>query len=149
MEVKIRESTSSDLEEIANLFNLYRMFYKQESDLDGARSYIAARLRLGDSVIFIASNTKNVAVGFTQLYPTFSSQSMQRMWILNDLYVEEGSRKGGVASALLNKAKEFSLAECAKGLMLCTQRTNTSAQALYKKHGYTPVSEFQWYFLKT
>ena len=149
MEVNIVLAKREDSAEVAALFNNYRMFYKQKNNLEAAYEYISERLLNGDSIIYIARNSEGLGIGFTQLYPTFSSQSMQRMWILNDLYVHESCRKKGVASALLDKAKEYSLSSVAKGLMLCTQHTNYSAQALYKKHGFEPITEFQWHFLKT
>jgi ribosomal protein S18 acetylase RimI-like enzyme len=149
LEINIERAKKEDLIDVATLFNSYRMFYKQNNNLEGAYKYISERLANGDSIIYIARDSEGLGMGFTQLYPTFSSQSMQRMWILNDLYVQESYRKIGVASSLLDKAKEHSLSSEAKGLMLCTQHTNHSAQALYKKHGFEPIGEFQWYFLKT
>ena len=149
MEITLTRALQEDLEDVVRLFNLYRIFYKQEGDIDAARDFISSRIETSDSVIFIARNAEKQAVGFTQLYPSFSSQTMQKLWILNDLYVEETYRGAGVASALLNIAKRHSASECAKGLLLCTQHTNSNAQALYLKHGFEPLNEFKWFFLAT
>lgn len=92
------------------------MFYKQKSDIESARSFIAERLSRGDSVIFLARDESNQPVGFTQLYPTFPSQSMQRMWILNDLYVSDSHREAGVGGSLPGAAKRFSAENESKGL---------------------------------
>jgi ribosomal protein S18 acetylase RimI-like enzyme len=98
-----------------------------------------------ESRIFIAyvqGPQSKVPAGFTQLYPSFSSVSMKRVWILNDLFVEPEFRKSGVASALMGKAEAFAREGSAKGLSLATQSTNESAQALYRKMGYKMDTQF-------
>ncbi|PYF08405.1 GNAT family N-acetyltransferase [Ureibacillus chungkukjangi] len=144
--MKLYQATIEDLVETAHLFNLYRMFYKQESDLEGAMAYINDRLKYKDSVIFVAKDDEKM-LGFTQLYPTFSSISMKRAWILNDLYVEAEARGQGVGEKLLNKAKEFSLETGAKSLSLSTAADNFTAQRLYEKQGYERDGEFYHYEL--
>lgn len=138
-----------DLDELAVLFDAYRVFYKNQSDLAGAQQFLRARIESAESVIYIARNAQNLALGFTQLYPIFSSQSMQRSWLLNDLYVAEPFRRQGVAEALLTAAEDLSKSKGAKGLMLCTQHSNSNAQALYEKFGFKPLDDFKWYFLAT
>ncbi|MCM3388298.1 GNAT family N-acetyltransferase [Ureibacillus chungkukjangi] len=144
--MKLYQATVKDLEETAHLFNLYRMFYKQESDLEGAKAYINDRLQYKDSVIFVVKDDEKL-LRFTQLYPTFSSISMKRAWILNDLYVEAEARGQGVGEKLLNKAKEFALETGAKSLSLSTAADNFTAQRLYEKHGYERDAEFYHYEL--
>lgn len=102
--MEIHQATIEDLEGVSNLFNLYRMFYDAESDLEGAKNYIKERIESKESVIFVVKD-KQKYVGFTQLYPTFSSISMKRAWILNDLYVDLEARKQGVGEILLQKLK--------------------------------------------
>lgn len=149
MGITIKKAVLEDLADVAGLFDCYRVFYKQESDVESARFFIAKRMNKEDSVIFLARSETGQAVGFTQLYPTFSSQSMQRMWILNDLYVTESHREAGIGSILLETARYFSADTTSKGLLLCTQVTNQKAQALYRRSGYRKLDEFEWYFLKT
>lgn len=138
-----------DLNDVAHLFDRYRFFYKNASNLEAARSFIAERLQNHDTVIFIARSDNGEALGFTQLYSTFSSQSMQRMWILNDLYVAESHRQKGVAKRLLEAARRLSEERASKGLLLCTQVTNCEARSLYLKLGFAKLSDYEWYFLKT
>lgn len=149
MNIIVKIALSKDLADVANLFDYYRVFYKNSSDPEAARIFISERMRNNDSAIFIARSDSGEALGFTQLYPSFSSQSMQRMWILNDLYVAESHRQKGIANRLLEAARDFSERGSAKGLMLCTQVTNRTAQSLYLKFGFTKLNEFEWYFLKT
>lgn len=144
--MEIYQANIHDLEGTAHLFNLYRMFYNQESDIEGALAYIKERIEDADSVIFIVKDNEKF-LGFTQLYPTFSSISMKRAWILNDLYVDTEARKQGVGEMLLNKAKDFAIETGAKSLSLSTAPDNFSAQRLYEKNGYEKDTEFYHYEL--
>ena len=104
--ITVKRFTSANLNEAYPLFDAYRVFYKQPSNPEAAKNFLAHRLSNNESVIFLAfSNEK--AVGFTQLYPTFSSVSLERMFVLNDLFVLPDYRKNGVASLLLNKQRNF------------------------------------------
>lgn len=147
MNILIKKARIDDLADVATLFDSYRVFYKRPSDQASALAFIEERLSLGESTIFIASDESGESIGFTQLYPSFSSQTMQRTWILNDLYVKEGFRKRGVASKLIRSAADHCESTSAKGLMLCTQHSNLKAQALYEKMGFEPDDDYRWYFL--
>ena len=144
--MEIYQATIEDLEGVSNLFNLYRMFYQQPSDLEGAKTYIKKRIENNESVIFVVKD-KQKYVGFTQLYPTFSSISMKIAWILNDLYVDAETRKQGVGEMLLHKAKDFAVETGAKSISLSTAPDNYSAQKLYERNGYIRDSQFFHYEL--
>lgn len=144
--MEIYQATIEDLEKVSNLFNLYRMFYQQASDLEGAKTYIKERLERKESVILVVKNKQNY-VGFAQIYPTFSSISMKRAWILNDLYVDLEARKQGVGEMLLQKAKEYAIETGAKSIGLSTALDNRSAQRLYERNGYIRDSQFYHYEL--
>lgn len=135
------------LEEVSSLFDRYRVFYKSSSDLEAARKFLQERFQKIDSIIFVASHEGRL-VGFTQLYPSFSSVSMKRVWILNDLFVEEACRKQGVAKLLMNAAEEFARKTGAIRLVLATQVSNITAQSLYESRGYTKDTEFYHYALR-
>jgi GNAT superfamily N-acetyltransferase len=85
------------------------------------------------------------AVGFTQLYPSFSSVSMQRSYILNDLFVGERYRKQGIGVALLNKAKQLCRDNSFKGLALETETSNP-AQHLYESLGWVKNTDLQYFW---
>ncbi|MGE6631034.1 GNAT family N-acetyltransferase [Bacillus sp. NPDC077027] len=144
--MEIYQATNEDLEGVSKLFNLYRMFYEQTSDLEGAKDYIKERLENEDSVIFVVKNNQRY-VGFTQLYPTFSSISMKKAWILNDLFVDPEARKKGIGEMLLHKAKDYAIETGAKSISLSTAPDNFSAQRLYKKNGYEQDTQFYHYEL--
>lgn len=144
--MEIYKATLDDLEGVSILFNAYRMFYKQTTDLEGAKSYIKERLDNEDSVIFVVKNNQKY-IGFTQLYPTFSSISMKNAWILNDLFVDPVARQQGVGEMLLRQAKDFAIKTGAKSISLSTAPNNYSAQKLYEKNGYERDSQFYHYEL--
>src|SRR5690348_12286348 len=73
------QATPPFLEPASALFDLYRQFYGQPSDMEGARRFIGERLEKGDSAIFLAYSGDH-PVGFFQLYPSFTSAWMQRVW---------------------------------------------------------------------
>lgn len=144
--MKVIQATLEDLEGVSNLFNGYRMFYGQISDVESAKEYIKERLENEESVIFIAKDSQKY-MGFTQLYPTFSSISMKKAWILNDLFVDPEARKQGVGEMLIHKVKEYAMATGAKSIALETAPTNDAAQKLYEKNGYVRDTEFYHYEL--
>ena len=142
--IRIIQASKENLEEIVPLFDQYRLFYKQESDLHGAKVFLTDRFNNNESVIFLAY-FKGDPVGFTQLFPMFSSVSMQRSYVLNDLYVSASYRKKQIGEALLNKAKEFCIANSAKGLTLETGIHNP-AQKLYEKLNWVKDVDCFHYF---
>ncbi|PEL09982.1 N-acetyltransferase [Bacillus sp. AFS017336] len=144
--MEVVQAKSEHIVEVAKLFDQYRQFYKQESNLNEAINFITERISNKDSVIFIVKEGEE-SLGFTQLYPTFSSVSMKKLWILNDLFVTEAARKKGVAQMLLDAAKGFAINTKAKALDLQTAIDNKSAQALYEKNGYQVDKEFFSYSL--
>jgi GNAT superfamily N-acetyltransferase len=138
--------TPNEVTLVAPLFDQYRVFYQQPSDPPLAHAFIAERVANRESVIFLALRDGE-PVGFTQLYPSFSSVSARRTWILNDLYVAPSCRGQGVGSALLERARAHALETGAKGLGLQTAVGNLNAQRLYEALGYRRSEGFYSYFL--
>ena len=132
------------LELIVPLFDAYRVFYRKPSNKKAAKQFLFERLKNKESIIFLAL-VDNEAVGFTQLYPSFSSVSMQPIYILNDLYVSTTYRKQGVGVALLNKAKQLCKEQNYIGLGLQTETTN-SAQHLYESLGWEKDPDLQYFW---
>ena len=134
--IQTRIATLADLETIALLFDAYRQFYEQTSDLAVARSFIQNRLQNSESVILLASNELGHVIGFCQLYPTFCSVEAKPIYSLYDLFVNPAARRSGAGRVLL-KAAEKLAAESGKARMdLTTARTNKTAQAAYESLGW-------------
>ncbi|WP_435405839.1 GNAT family N-acetyltransferase [Paenibacillus riograndensis] len=150
MNYHLEQAGVQDLELAAPLFNDYRVFYGQQPDLAGAHQFLEARMDNKESVLFIAVTGEGAyrqAGGFAQLYTSFSSVTMQRVWILNDLFVAAEQRGKGLGSLLLTGVREFARNTGAKGLELTTMTNNTGAQRLYEAHGYSREDEFFSYHL--
>lgn len=141
MPYKIRMATVADLDILVPIFDAYRQFYRLPGDLGRARDFLRERFEHKQSAIFLAFE-RAAAVGFTQLYPSFSSGAMARIFILNDLYVTPEARGRGAGSALLQTAAEYGKDEGAIRLVLSTELTNKTAQAVYEKRGWTRDAVF-------
>ena len=142
--IQIRRADIHDLGLITPLFDLYRQFYEQASDLVSAKSFLQQRIRQNESVIFLAFDGAD-AVGFTQLYPGFSSVSMARTFLLNDLYVVSSHRRHGVGSLLLEAAVAHAKSEQAVRISLTTNVANTTAQAVYEGQAWARENAFFTY----
>ncbi|MEW9623638.1 GNAT family N-acetyltransferase [Rhodanobacter geophilus] len=147
MSFEIRRATFHDIDALVPLFDGYRRFYGKPSDEAGAREFLTARLRLNESMILLAHDAHRAALGFTQLYPLFSSVRMVRTWLLNDLFVAAAARRQGVAKALLEAAATQARNQGAASLSLSTAHDNLAAQALYESLGWQRDTQFREYSL--
>ena len=141
----IRRATDADIARVAPLFDAYRSFYGQAPDPARADAFLRERLARGESALLLAERDGE-ALGFTQLYPMFSSVRTARLWLLNDLFVADSARRQGVARGLLDAAAAFAREQGAAGLMLETGRDNHPARALYRAAGWNEDAS-QWYSL--
>lgn len=145
--IQISRAGAADLADLARLFDAYRMFYGQPSEPTKASAFISDRLSQEDSVILLARDEDGSALGFTQLYPTFSSIACRRAFVLNDLYINEAARGRGVARALLVAARAHAVEVGAAYISLETAVDNTRAQALYESFGFRRDTQFLTYAL--
>lgn len=143
----VRQASVADVAALAPLFDAYRQFYGKAPDLATARRFLKERLGNGESFAFIAEDALGRAVGFTQLYPTFSSVSAARVFVLNDLYVAPEARRAQLARRLLQAAATFSRTHGAVRMSLSTAHTNAAAQALYASEGWVRDDQFQHFTL--
>lgn len=137
---------ASHLGPLVPLFDGYRQFYGQASDPEGSRAFLSGRLERGEVVIFLALDGET-PLGFTQLYPSFTSVGMRPIWILNDLFVAPEGRRRGVGQALLARARQHGLETGAARLTLSTAKGNAAAQALYEAQGWRRDEGFYTYDL--
>lgn len=142
--MNIKRATLEHLEDLVPLFDGYRVFYKQTSDLNGAKDFLKERLEQNDSIIYIAY-IENKAVGFTQLYYLFSSVSMEPMYLLNDLYVDHNYRGNGIGKDLIKTTKDLAKENNQKGIAIQTAHDNP-AQHLYQRLGFKPDSDLHFFW---
>jgi GNAT superfamily N-acetyltransferase len=142
--ITVRQAVLSDLEELGLLFNAYRMFQGKESDLSAALAFLHARFDHGESIAFLA-HEGSVALGFAQLYPSYSSTALARVFILNDLFVHESARRKGAASRLLSAVEAYAWGQGAARVTLNVAVENTQGQALYEAQGWSKDAQFFMY----
>jgi ribosomal protein S18 acetylase RimI-like enzyme len=143
-QIAVHQATIFDLELLVPLFDAYRQFNDCESDPNGAREFLRERLNHGESALFIAMD-QDTAVGFVQLYPCFSSLSMQRTFLMNDLFVDRAARRRGTALRLMTAAVDYASAMGADKISLRISPQNAAAQALYTSTGWEPDAQFEVY----
>jgi len=141
----VKKATLTDLDELVSLFDRYRLFYKMPSDETSCRNFLQKRLERNESVIYIAFSENHEAIGFTQLYPLFSSTRMKRLWLLNDLYIKINGRGKGYGEALIQKAKSLCRESDSCGMMLETDIDNFAANNLYKKTDFALDKNHNYY----
>lgn len=142
--MKICMVAQQTMGDVVPLFNAYREFYGQSSDLQQAEQFIQERVMGAESIIFLAY-LEEEPVGFAQLFPVFSSVAMKRAFLLNDLFVAKQARKQGVAQALMEQCFIYCQQEDARYMMLETARDNVQAQKLYEKMGMT-IDDTVYYY---
>lgn len=147
--MEIYKADKTKIEASSKIFDLYRQFYGQPSNINASTEFLSERFSKDDSKFFIAFDLDGEPVGFIQLYPSFSSVAMKTMWYLNDLFVVQNARGKGVASKLLDYVKTFAINNDSFSLKLATAVDNLAAKALYEKHGYSKVTAFDHYVLRT
>ncbi len=144
-ELKIDTATFSDLEDLNELFDAYRVFYEKQSDKETSEAFLQERIEKDESIIYIARNEKGTAVGFVQLYPIFSSTRMKRLWLLNDLYVDSKFRGQGFSKALIERSKKLCRESGACGMMLETAKDNHIGNQLYPATGWALDKDHNFY----
>jgi GNAT superfamily N-acetyltransferase len=147
MNTEIKRIDSGQLEQLAPLFNGYRLFYQQRSNPQAESDYLLERMQQDECTVFLASHDGEPA-GFVLLYPTFDSVDLARVWVLHDLFVAPGFRKKGIGRSLMETAHNFCRESGASRVDLATALTNTVAQPLYESMGYERDTEFYFYSLQ-
>lgn len=142
----IKKVTVDNITEVALLFDAYRIFYGQLSNLPASFDFLLQRTSNGESVIFMAV-LNGEAVGFVQLYPVYSSVHLKKSWLLNDLFVAAQARERGIGEALLQQAKHFGRESGAAYLFLQTAADNYRSQSIYEKNGWIRSQDYFYEFL--
>jgi len=142
--VLVRQAVLADLDQLTGLFDQYRQFQGKAAEPSACRAFLHQRFNHGESVAFIA-RMDGAPVGFAQLYPSFSSTALSRVFILNDLFVAQTGRRMGVASALLAAVEEYAWSFGACRVTLNVSQANESAQELYGASGWVRDGEFFMY----
>lgn len=147
--MRIIKATLEHLDLLAPLFVKYREFYGEMPFPDSSREFLEKRLTRGESVIYLAmpADDDKKVLGFCQLYPSYSSLSLKRVWILNDIYVAEDARRQLVADHLMRAAKKMARDTQAVRMRVSTSANNEVAQKVYESIGFREDTQFKNYVL--
>ena len=145
MDIEIKKINPSENEIVTELFNNYRIFYKQ-SNIELAKTYTKERLEKNEAQIYAAFRKENPKpIGFTLLYPKPSFVSPKKNWHIGYLFVETDQRKKGIGQRLVNTAINFAKNEEASFISLNTETDNYTAQKLYENIGFVKEGHFSGY----
>ena len=146
--MRIIEATLEHLDLLTPLFVKYREFYGELPFPDSSRKFLETRLKRKESVIYLSlADDEDKLLGFCQLYPSYSSLSLKRVWILNDIYVAEDARRQLVADRLLQTARKMAKQTQAVRMRVATSRDNDVAQKVYESIGFVEDQQFKNYVL--
>ena len=147
--MRIVQATIEHLDLLTPMFIKYREFYGELPLPDSSRKFLENRLKRKESVIYMAlADEEDRLLGYCQLYPSFSSLSLKRVWILNDIYVAEDARRQLVADRLLQTAKKMAKDTNAIRLRVATSQNNLAAQKTYESIGFREDTVFKNYTLE-
>ena len=147
--MRIVQATPEHLDLLVPFFVKYREFYDALPYPETSRSFLEKRLSRKESVIYLAmADHEDKLLGFCQLYPSFSSLSLKRVWILNDIFVAEDARRQLVADRLIQQAKKLAKETNAVRLRVSTSIHNEVAQKVYESIGFREDSKFKNYTLE-
>ena len=147
--MRIVQATLEHLDLLTPMFIKYREFFGELALPDSSRKFLENRLKRKESVIYMAlADEEDRLLGYCQLYPSFSSLSLKRVWILNDMYVAEDARRQLVADRLLQTAKKMAKDTNAIRLRVATSENNLAAQKTYESIGFREDTVFKNYTLE-
>ncbi|HTU71030.1 MAG TPA: GNAT family N-acetyltransferase [Candidatus Baltobacteraceae bacterium] len=135
IDVTVRRARSDDIEQLLPLVRSYRVFYGQEPDAASERRFVAKHLRDATSTVFVA-NAGGETVGFVQIFESWSTVRLAPVLILEDLFVEPGWRKRGIARSLIGAALAYARENGAAAMFLETAAENQRAQSVYERAGW-------------
>jgi ribosomal protein S18 acetylase RimI-like enzyme len=145
--ITVRQASIHDLHNIVPVFDAYREYFQQERNPLAVQKYLFDKFEHRESVMFVAEKQSQI-VGFAQLYPTFSSLTLQRVWTLNDFFIIQNYRNRGIGQQLVLAVKEYGALTKAKGIELTVQHANTKEWNFWEKRGFMMDKEFRSYFYK-
>ncbi|MEZ8283443.1 GNAT family N-acetyltransferase [Vibrio splendidus] len=148
--MEFHKAKLEDIEQLSRLFHSYRQLsvsLDNSFSLSDSTKWIEDRLS-EDNAVFLIAESEQEILGFVTLYQGFSSISLSKYWILNDLFVSKDARGLGLGRSLMEQAEMYASATKSKGIELETSKDNLLAQSLYKDLGYIENERYKSYFKK-
>jgi GNAT superfamily N-acetyltransferase len=129
--VEIRPIRRQDMDELLPLIAGYQRFYGAEPDAERNRVFFSRFLHPSDEGLLLGAWLDGGLAGFATLYWFFSSTKAAESVLMNDLFVREDVRGGGIGRALIDSALDETRRRGAAHLEWFTAPDNVAAQRLY------------------
>ena len=131
MDVDVRPLSGDDLEAALPLIAGYQRFYLAEPDDDRNRGFFRRFLEPSEEGLLLGAWVDGELVGFATIYWTHSSTRAADVALMNDLFVVEHVRGGGVGRALIRASANAAGENGKAHLEWLTATDNARAQRLY------------------
>ena len=144
---RVRRATSADLEALGRLgallmrahyaFDHDRFMRPGEDAEAGYAWFLGTQLDAPESLILVAERD-GVVTGYIYagLEPRSWKELRERAGFIHDVLVDEGSRRMGMAEALLDGAIEWLREQHVPRVLLWTASQNEQAQGLFSRKGF-------------
>jgi GNAT superfamily N-acetyltransferase len=134
--LQIEPISAPQMETLLPMIAAYQRFYEvEEIDEERNRAFFSRFLAPSDEGMLLGAWREDELVGYACLYWHFTSLVPAETVLLNDLYVAEAERGGGIGRALIEAGAEVARKRGAHHLEWATQPENKPAQRLYDKTG--------------
>ncbi|MBA3865416.1 MAG: GNAT family N-acetyltransferase [Solirubrobacterales bacterium] len=134
--IDISPVAAEEFERLLPLIAAYQRFYEVEQiDEERNRAFFRRFLAPSGDGMLIAAREGERIVGYACLYWHFSSTLATETVLMNDLFVDEGVRGGGVGRALIEASAAVARERGSPHLEWATEPDNHTAQRLYNSTG--------------
>ncbi len=134
--LQVRKLTEKYIDKLVDVVDEYREFCGFSRSYKETKEFLLYLLVEKKSTTFIAINSDDEVMGFINLYPSYSTLALRKIWILNDLAVSTKFRRLGVAQLLIKQGLLFAQETGAIRVELKTEKSNLGAQKLYSEIGF-------------
>ncbi|MDX6616278.1 MAG: hypothetical protein QOD60_1369 [Solirubrobacterales bacterium] len=143
--MNVRPATHDDVEAIVPLMLAYCDFYEVEHPDDAGLTEMAKTLiDAPDDRGFLLVAVASEVVGFAACGWKWSSLRGARCVVMEDLYIDPGSRGEGIADRLIGECAGIARRNGAVAMLWETQPTNKRAQAVYNRVGGKPETQIEY-----
>ncbi len=131
-QARIEPVSEEQFERLLPLIAAYQRFYEAERiDEDRNRAFFSRFLAPSEDGMLLGAWRDGELVGYACLYWHFTSIVPAETVLMNDLYVDTGSRGEGIGRALIEASASVARERCADHLEWATAPSNEVAQRLY------------------
>jgi GNAT superfamily N-acetyltransferase len=138
----LTDPTRSEVEALAQIFDLYRAHYGEAADASASERWLDENVGAGRLRAFIAEH-EGEFLGFAITMEIPASLRLARYWQIRDLFVLPIHRRLGVGRSLLAFVRASATAAGALRLVLLTEDDNDPALRLYAESGYVPIEGYR------